>query len=417
MAIPTGSAQVSQRVDPGLVDPRLLGADLSRIGAGISQGMGLVNDYYASKEQAALRPIRRGLADMQLAAAQEQAALAPDRRALAALQLASLQEQADGANTRKAMTALALEDAQRKAAINAAMPVVLDETGVYTQGGDWLSPSNTFTNQEQGIVQQVRLPSGEVVTRNKPTAVVSGKDVAIKAADRANKQANESARLQVLQDRVAVEREKLETQLAKQEAAGNKNLELKELTTSDGGVAIGVIDKRTGEWTSDPKVIPGAIATKFDPLSQMFKPVSGDGRGARLPSYNIQTMPEVLVPSATDVPANGGGGIFSWFGGGGDRVSQDGLNDLVVGGGGQRPAVNLLIDGPVSAPAAEAAVVDVDALAAAQQRIRSAAGIEPPAPSNIPAYLRELRNPSPVTVAAPITMPELFIPPRPQSTR
>lgn len=407
---------MTQRVDPGLVDPRLLGADLSRIGTGIAQGMGLVNDYYANKEQAALRPIRRGLADMQLAAAQEQASLAPDRRALAALQLASLQEQADGANTRKAMTAIALEDAQRKAAINAAMPVVLDETGVYAQGGDWISPSNTFTNQEQGIVQKVRLPSGEVVTRNKPTAVISGKDVAIKAADRANKQANESARLQVLQDRVAVEREKLETQLAKLESAGNKNLELRELTTSDGGVAIGVIDKRTGEWTSAPKVIPGAIATKFDPLSQMFKPVRGDGKGAKLPSYNIQTMPEVLVPSATDVPANGGGGMFSWFGGG-DKVSEDGLNDLVVGGG-QRPAVNLLIDGPVSAPVAEAAAVDVDALAAAQARIRAAAGIAPPAKSDIPDYLRELRTPSEVTIIPSAGMPELFVPKRPQySTR
>lgn len=400
----TGSGNISQRVDPGLVDPRLLGADLSRIGQGIGQGMGLVNDYYAAKENAAMRPIRRGLADMQLAAAQEQAALAPDRRALAALQLASLQEQAEGAATRKAMTAIALEDAQRKAAINAVMPTLLDETGVYTKGGDFLSPSNTYSDQETGVVQQVRLPSGEVVTRNKPMAVISGKDVAIKAADRANKQANEAARLQVLKDKVEVEREKLEAQVAKLDSAGNKNLELKELTTSDGGVAIGIIDKRTGEWTSDPKVIPGAIATKFDPLSQMFKPVGGDSKGPRLPAYDIKVMPEVIT-SVDDTPSTGRG-----------------LSDLISPRAQAKPsaAVSLLVDEPLVTQKTEAkeAVADADLLAAAQARIRGGAGIAAPAKNNIPEYLRELLAPSAITLREAVGMPEILMPSRTtQSTR
>lgn len=89
-SLQTGSGQVTQRIDNGLVDPRLLAADFGRIGRGIGEGMELANNYYAAQENAALRPNRKTLSDLQVAAAQEYADNRANRDTLAALNIDNL---------------------------------------------------------------------------------------------------------------------------------------------------------------------------------------------------------------------------------------------------------------------------------------------------------------------------------------
>ena len=371
----TGSAQVTQRVNPGLVDPRLLGADLSRIGQGIGQGMGLVNDYYSAKENAAMRPVRRGLADLQLAAAQEQAAGAENRRALADLNFQLAKGQVDMLPSQKTLRDIQLAAAQRQAEIDANTVVRLDTLGKYEEGGErkggyWSAPDNrevpvTYTPQESGVLETVRLGSGEIVTRKRPDSVILGKDVAIAAVDRAGKAANEAARLQILQDNVAVEREKLEAQVAKMNAGGKKNHSVQRLTTRSGGVAIGILNEDTGEWVSPPKVIPGAATV--DPIGGLINANSGTP-DAQLPAYSIPVMPQVAAPT---VAPDAEGGIFSWFGGDDESAGTPAVNPVTAPFTGAGPAAN-----PANAPSpAPAAAVPTDAdVSAAQKRINELKG-------------------------------------------
>lgn len=390
----TGSAQVTQRVNPGLVDPRLLGADLSRIGQGIGQGMGLVNDYYSAKENAAMRPVRRGLADLQLAAAQEQAAGAENRRALADLNFQLAKGQVDMLPSQKTLRDIQLAAAQRQDAIDANKVALLDTLGKYEEGGEakggyWSAPDNrdvpvTYTPQESGVLEKVRLGDGTIVTRKRPDSVILGKDVAIKAADRAGKAANEAARLQILQDKVAVEREKLEVQIAKMEAAGEKGNSLLQFTSDDGGVALGVFNTRLEKWTVPPQKVPGVISTGYDPTSGLIKKVSGGASGPSLPAFGVPTMPEIIAPPTVAPDAEGG--IFNWFGGDDESAGTPAVNPVTAPFTGAGPAANpanasspapaaAVPTSPAASPPpprkpAPAAAVPTDAdVSAAQQRI------------------------------------------------
>lgn len=379
-SLQVGSGQVSQRVDPGLVDPRLLGADMSRIGQGIGQGMGMANDYYTAKENASMRPIRRGLMDMQLASAQEQMLLASDRRALSGLQVASLQEHMNGAVNRNRMADLALQDAQLKADISASTPTVIDKLGKYVKGGEakggyWSAPDNrnipvSYTDQEAGEVQQVRLPSGKIVTRNMADYVLAGKDVAIKMADRANKQANELDRLGVLHDKVDVMRQRYDV-ARESGVARAKDVDPIRYNLKDGGIALGYFNKATNEWVVPPKRLPESGAT--DSFGNMINAAEGKEFKSLLPTYDFGYPVPAQEPTA--LKPNKPRGVFDWFSRGSD---------------GSKPATTQKAK-PVeyapsaneahfigTSPAAVAKPVDEAELSAAIARIRSGSGLDLP---------------------------------------
>ena len=298
-SLQTGSAQVTQRVDPGLVDPRLLTADFSRIGTGLAQGLDLANNFFTARENAQMRPIRKGLAELQLAAAQEYAAQSGDRKALAALRLA-------GEKLNQERNAVELADAQRRGALAEIAPVVVDTAGVYTQGGDFISPTGKYSDLETGVLEKVFDPKTKTVSeRKRSTSVVPGKEVEARVALRESKLAGEAAKIELANQKLELEREKLQALVDKAQAAGNKNLQVMELPTEDGGLAIGVYDKDKGAFSSPPKVIPGVIAAKYDPLRGVWAKIDGV-KGAKpvLPSLDIPTVtPAPAAPTKEQVSA------------------------------------------------------------------------------------------------------------------
>lgn len=368
-SLQVGSGQISQRVDPGLVDPRLLGADLSRIGMGIGQGMGMVNDYYAAKENAAMRPIRRGLADMQLAAAQEKAAGAENRRALADLDLQLARGKVDNLPSQKTLRDIEIAKAQRQADIDANTTVVVDELGNYLSGGDkvggyWSSPDNrdvplSYTDQESGKIEVVYNPvTKQREERRIKTGIVSGKDVAIRAADRAANEANAKAKIDL-------ERKKFEFDIAREKAsASGKDVKEIRYNLKDGGIAVGWFDEKGQKWVTPPMRLPESGAT--DTLGNLINSVDGRGVPSSLPTFDFRYP---VVPAREPIPAPEEGGIFS-FSNGRSTPSVNPATSPFTGV--TSPVANPTAASPTSAPAAP---VPTDAdVSAAQKRINELKG-------------------------------------------
>jgi hypothetical protein len=358
----TGSAQVTQRVNPGLVDPRLLGADLSRIGQGIGQGMGLVNDYYATKEQAALRPIRRGLADFQLAAAQEQAAGAENRRALADLNFQLAKGQVDNLPAQKTLRDIQIAAAQRQAQKDSTVPTLVANKGTVKRNARFDAVTGThlpevtyqvqsWYNPSTGGLEDIQVPGGEVSFTD------------AKARD----------------ERAGLENELLTAEIGYKEAQAA----IAKATASMKGTDRAKVK----EWavTTDPKTGLGVATPLGDNAEVLGAPISLGGfvSAEAMKVFNDPVRRAMEEDAAKPKKKSGG-----WFNFGGDKESESGLNDLVVDvnpTATNRPAVN-----PVTAPftgvgaaanpakevgPAVTAPVPTDAdISAAQQRINELKG-------------------------------------------
>jgi len=171
----TGSGQLSQRIDPGLVDPRLLAADFSRIGQGIEQGMGLANNFATMRENAQMRPIRGALANFELAKAEEFAAQAANRGALADLNIAALEAAQARMPLQDEAFAFRLAQEQEDARIKAMIPRVISE-GTSTSGGFFSSPDGRFLPRET-IRSGEAIVNGQVVPFSNVVNMESSADV------------------------------------------------------------------------------------------------------------------------------------------------------------------------------------------------------------------------------------------------
>jgi hypothetical protein len=284
MALQTGSGQLSQRVDPGLVDPRLLGADLSRIGMGVEQGMGMANNFATMRENAQMRPIRGALANFELAKAEEFAAQAANRGALANFELANAENRRalDEANLARMpmedeAAAFDLKQAQLAADIKAQQTVVLDNLGTFERGGGLNSVGLAgtefqFNPEVTGNIQRVLLPNGETVVREIPTGGRTRAQVMAAANSQESKNANQQAQLELQQARVDIARQNAEVALAKLQAGGEAgDGEVRQFTNDRGQVLLGVYSARLGRFITPPQIVEGAIATSYDPLTGLIR--------------------------------------------------------------------------------------------------------------------------------------------------
>lgn len=280
----TGGDRLSVMPDANRLDPRLFAADIQGALRSVGQGMGVVNDIYQTRENAAQRPIREALAQLQLQSAQEEASMAPAReRALADAEL---------------LRGLQIQEAERQGALAEIRPEVVDTLGAFREGGYFEGPTGKTKDEITGVRQLVRNPDGSIVERKLPTGIVSGADIEEKKSALAQ-------RAEVAQEKLAIEREKIKAQQdiaqAKLDAmqakiekasaeAEAKGLELvKSIDMETRETVLTSVDKKTGKVVNQVR-LAGVYPTGEQGGIEMLAKPKGT---SRIPAGNLSFLEAV----------------------------------------------------------------------------------------------------------------------------
>jgi hypothetical protein len=274
--------------------------------------MGLVNDYTQMREAAQLRPNKFKMSDLQLAAAEEYAANQGKRNRLSELNLTA----AERANT-----------------VAGLQPVVLRNLGKFKKGGDMgvdAKGNVAFTDGVAGDLKEIFDPATNTTKVVEiPSSFISGRE--------------ETANYNSAQAKAAADAEKRRLDAANTAAdTAKKQAEADKITRDfqnqfKGAEVVKGTDAKTGFLR--------LVAVGADGKTLGSEVVDGVYAIGEKPDF-LETMVREKAAKEAAGSDKGRGGIFGWFGGGG----EDEPTVAEVAAGGRMPVSPLLVG--AGAPAA-----------------------------------------------------------------